>query len=155
MATKEQKQFIKDQTYKDMFEQFIDALEIQAAGPDPTESICNITDNILRYSSNNIFISQERKVLWYKEFKYTLENLVRRAFTTWPKYSGYRLYPVPMPPLTKWQELGVYFSIEYTPQTAFVSAKRNTRLWFGEYGKLRRELLAHVLNELLEEYKKL
>lgn len=55
-------------------------------------------------------------------------------FQTWPKYSGYRRYPVPYQGLN--------------PETAY-SAYQN--LWVGEYGSNRIHLLDYLLEQLQNE----
>ena len=58
---------------------------------------------------------------------------LKRLFALWPKFSGCAVYPVP--------GSGVAFS-------RAVSSKR---LWSGEYGQLRKELLNFMIEQLEKE----
>tara|TARA_R110002073_G_scaffold244480_2_gene406514 strand:- start:354 stop:647 length:294 start_codon:yes stop_codon:yes gene_type:complete len=58
---------------------------------------------------------------------------IKRIFKKWPKFSGHILYPVPSPFHNK--------NAEY----AFLLCDE---MYYGEYGKLRLELLDFILEEL-------
>ena len=58
---------------------------------------------------------------------------LRRLFRLWPKYSGDIVYPVP------------------GGHEAFWSAVRYETTWSGEYGKLRKELLNFMIEQLEKE----
>ena len=55
---------------------------------------------------------------------------LKRLFALWPKFSGCAVYPVP--------GSGAAFSLQ-------------PRLWSGEYGKLRKELLNFMIEQLEKE----
>lgn len=58
---------------------------------------------------------------------------LRRLFKLWPKFSGHSVYPVP----------GGY--------TDFWRAAGTRRMWSGEYGNLRKELLNFMIEQLEKE----
>ena len=58
---------------------------------------------------------------------------LRRLFRLWPKFSGCAVYPVP------------------GSGAAFSRAVSTKRLWSGEYGKLRKELLNFMIEQLEKE----
>lgn len=58
---------------------------------------------------------------------------LRRLFRLWPKYSGDVVYPIP----------GSY--------QAYRFAKKYGSMWSGEYGKLRKELLNFMIEQLEKE----
>ena len=66
-----------------------------------------------------------------------LDNLLREAFRSWPKYSGSSRYPIPDPkvPFDKAAAIGAYYS--------------HPNLWDDSpYGNLRRELCLHIADWL-------
>lgn len=62
-------------------------------------------------------------------------------FRTWPKFSGINAFPVPAT-----QEK--YYSLESGPSSQYM-AEHN--LWVGEYGKMRLDLLEHMITELAKK----
>ena len=66
-----------------------------------------------------------------------LDNLLREAFRSWPKYSGNRGYPVPDPEVPSDQAAAcrIYYSLE-------------NRWEDSPYGNLRRNLCLHVADWL-------
>lgn len=72
------------------------------------------------------------------ELEYHLEpdepmSMICGAMVNWPKKSGNGAFPVP----------GV---IVRSPITEFYVAQKNNTMWDGEYGALRKELLAFLIN---------
>ena len=66
-----------------------------------------------------------------------LDNLLREAFRSWPKYSGSQEYPVPNPEAPS--DLAAAYRIYYN----------HDNLWEDSpYGNLRRELCLHVADWL-------
>ena len=67
----------------------------------------------------------------------TAENLIREAFRSWPKFSGYQEYPVPDPKAL----------FNFSAARRIYYAYEN--LWEDSpYGNLRRELCLHVADWL-------
>lgn len=64
-------------------------------------------------------------------------------FKSWPKFSGDDSYPVPDP------YKGSYSNC--TPKEIFWRHFKNRTLWFGEYGKLRYELLVYIIEGLKQK----
>lgn len=66
---------------------------------------------------------------------YKIYNVFAPHFETWEKFSGDKYYPIPSA------------SKHYTPRDAFSLLPK----WTGKCGKLRRELLDHLINEIEKE----
>jgi hypothetical protein len=63
---------------------------------------------------------------------------IHQYFTTWEHYSGEIEFPVPS-------------TIEgVSPEAIYM---QSNSVWEGEYGELRKDLLDHIINELIKELK--
>ena len=98
------------------------ALDIKAGNFDKEYGICtNLQDKVH---------SQTKGAEYYDSWR-----ILRRAFYTWPKFSGDVNFPIDDP-----------HEIE-TPCNVYARSHK----WIGEYGALRFELLDHVIDCLKKE----
>ena len=76
---------------------------------------------------------------FHKDYShYRLE--MRRLFPSWSHYSGDPEHPISSNPTL-------------TPGQEYISSSYGDRYWFGEYGRLRKDLLNHMIKTLEEELK--
>ena len=73
--------------------------------------------------------------------------ILKPIFRTWPKYSGNSWYPVPHP---LQPEDADEDDIRYLAEQAFEDEYADD-MWTGEYGELRKELLAFCIEQLGKE----
>ena len=110
-------------TYSEYLQLMLDAaLDIKAGNFDKGYGICGN----LSHKVNSQVKESER---------YGLYHILRRAFCTWPKFSGDADYPINDPN-----------GIE-TADDVYVRSHK----WIGAYGTLRFELLDHVIDFLKKE----
>ena len=110
-------------TYNEYLQLVLDAaLDIKAGNFDKGYGICSNLSNKV----NSQVEESERDELW---------QILRRAFYTWPKFSGDVDFPINDP---------------HEIETAYNVYARLPK-WTGAYGALRFELLDHVIDFLKKE----
>ena len=109
------------------------ALDIKAGNFDKGVGICGNIDhkvtNAMAVKFPEYVIDDEDEIImdsW---------RILRRAFYTWPKFSGDADFPIDDP---------------YEIETAYNAYVRLPK-WIGEYGALRFELLDHIIDFLKKE----
>ena len=108
------------------------ALDIKAGNFDKRTGICG---NMDRKVTKAMDIKFPECVIYEEEFIMNSWRILRRAFCTWPKFSGDADYPINDP---------------HEIETAYNVYARLPK-WIGEYGALRFELLDHVIEFLKKE----
>ena len=108
------------------------ALDIKEGNFDNRVGICG---NIDHKVTNAMDVKFPDYVIGNDEIIMDSWEILKRAFRTWPKFSGDIDYPIDDP-----------HEIE-TPHNVFIRSHK----WIGEYGALRFELLDHVIDFLKKE----
>ena len=112
-------------TYNKYLQLVLDAaLDIKAGNFDKGYGICS---NLINKVNSQVEESE----------RYELEQILKQAFYTWPKFSGDVQFPI-NDPYNRVSAHRVYGDL---PK------------WIGEYGALRFELLDHVIDRLKREIK--
>lgn len=76
-----------------------------------------------------------------------VDAILKPVFSKWPKYSGNIWYPVPHPFPDEYADEDDLLDIaEHAFEDEFLG-----EMWTGEYGALRKELLAFCIEKLAEE----
>ena len=83
----------------------------------------------------------------YPELNTLVDRILKPVFAKWPKYSGNSWYPVPHPNPVGDEDEG---DLEDIAQYAFEDEYAD-EMWSGEYGALRKELLAFCIEQLGKE----
>ena len=76
-----------------------------------------------------------------------VDAILKPIFRKWPKYSGNSWYPVPHPCQNEYADED---DIRYLAEQAFEDEYADD-MWTGEYGELRKELLAFCIEQLGKE----